>query len=93
MKDILLTALPVWLGVTGLITLAAYGIDKRRAKKHKWRIKESTLFILNLLGGFIGGWCGMFLFRHKTKHASFYLVQGLAAAVWIGIAALLIIFA
>ena len=47
------------------------GIDKRRAKKGKWRISEGALFILTALGGSIGGIVGMYTFRHKTKKHRF----------------------
>ena len=35
---------------------------------------EKTLFLLALLGGACGGWLGMRVFRHKTKH--WYFVWG-----------------
>ena len=44
------------------------GIDKRRAKKDRWRISEKTLFLPVILGGGLGGICGMKLFHHKTRH-------------------------
>jgi len=43
------------------------GWDKYCAKKNFWRISESNLFGLAILGGGIGELLGMFLFRHKTK--------------------------
>lgn len=54
-----------------LFTLMA--IDKQKAKLHKWRISEKTLFILAIIGGSIGGILGMYTFRHKTKHLKFKL--------------------
>ncbi len=39
----------IYLLTINLITFLAMYIDKRRAKKGKWRIKESTLFILVML--------------------------------------------
>ena len=54
-----------------IITFFTMYIDKRKAYKGKWRIKESTLFILVMLGGGIGGILGMYLFRHKTKKKYF----------------------
>ena len=33
------------------ITWVAYGLDKGRAKKGKWRIQERTLLILTAAGG------------------------------------------
>ena len=54
-----------------LIAFLAMYIDKKKAQKGKWRIKESTLFMLVLLGGGIGGIAGMYTFRHKTKKLKF----------------------
>lgn len=48
-------------------------IDKQKAKKGAWRIKERTLFLTAALGGSIGSLLGMYTFRHKTKHLSFTL--------------------
>ena len=78
-----------WLLLVNLLTFALYGIDKRRAKKHRWRISEKTLLILPVLGGSVGGILGMRVFHHKTKHWYFrwglpvILVLQLAAAVWL----------
>jgi uncharacterized membrane protein YsdA (DUF1294 family) len=47
------------------------GIDKNRAKRGEWRIKEATLWWLAIAGGALGGFIGMRVYRHKTKHASF----------------------
>jgi uncharacterized membrane protein YsdA (DUF1294 family) len=44
------------------------GVDKRRAKRERWRIPEKTLFLPAVLGGALGGVAGMRLFHHKTKH-------------------------
>ena len=46
-------------------------IDKTKAKKGKWRISETTLLLLGVLGGSIGGIIGMYTFRHKTKKKRF----------------------
>ena len=45
--------------------------DKRRAKKNRWRIRESTLILSAVLGGSVGALAGMYTFRHKTKHIKF----------------------
>lgn len=47
--------------------------DKLRAKKNLWRIPEKTLMTVAILGGSIGAYAGMHLFRHKTKHPKFYI--------------------
>ena len=45
--------------------------DKRRATQGKWRTPEAILFLIALLGGSIGSYLGMQVFRHKTLHAAF----------------------
>ena len=59
--------------VINLIAFLAMYIDKKKAQKGKWRIKESTLFMLVLLGGGIGGIAGMYTFRHKTQKMQFVI--------------------
>ena len=44
-----------------------YGIDKGKAKFHKWRIPEMILLNLSLIGGVFGSIMGMNLFHHKTS--------------------------
>lgn len=75
-----------WLSATGLTTFVLYGVDKLQSKRGGWRCPEVLLHTLALIGGFIGGWLGMFLFRHKTQHAEFKLILGLATLIWLGVA-------
>lgn len=63
--------------IINIVGLCVMGIDKKRAIHHKWRIPEKTLFLVSLVGGSIGTWLGMYLFRHKTKH--WYFVVGMPA--------------
>ena len=56
-----------------LITFIIYGIDKFKAKKAKWRISEATLILLAVIGGSIGAWLGLQVWRHKTQHKKFYI--------------------
>ena len=48
-------------------------VDKYKAKKNLWRIPEKTLLGVALVGGSLGAYAGMRLFRHKTKHPQFYI--------------------
>lgn len=63
--------------------------DKLKAKRGAWRIPERTLIGTAALGGSIGAWMGMYLFRHKTKHIKFtlgipvILVLQIALAIWL----------
>lgn len=56
-----------------ILTFLMFFIDKRKAIKHKWRIKESTLILLCVFGGSLGGLFSMYLFHHKTRHIKFKL--------------------
>ncbi|MCI8582096.1 MAG: DUF1294 domain-containing protein [Dorea sp.] len=58
----------VW---SNLAAFLVYGLDKRRARQHQWRISERTLLGLALIGGSAGALAGMYLFRHKTKKLKF----------------------
>lgn len=64
--------------VVNAVLFAAMGIDKLRAKKEQWRIPESTLFVLALLGGGIGGFAAMAAFHHKKRKIAFYLIYGIS---------------
>ena len=57
----------IYVILINIITFIAYGIDKRKAKKNRFRIKEATLFTIALIGGSVGALFGMYTFRHKTK--------------------------
>ena len=61
------------LAVINLATFALYGVDKARAKRGAWRIRESTLLGAAACFGALGALLGMQLFRHKTKHRAFAL--------------------
>ena len=59
-----------------LITINALGfllmlIDKQKANKNAWRIPERVLMAVAAVGGSLGCLCGMYLFRHKTRHIKF----------------------
>ena len=61
-----------------LVLFISMAMDKGFAKKDRRRIPESTLFIMALLGGSIGGFGGMFLFHHKTRKPQFYIIYAIA---------------
>ena len=60
-----------YIALASLVCFTAMGVDKARAKRHKWRISEKTLVVLAALGGALGGCLAMALFRHKTQHKLF----------------------
>jgi uncharacterized membrane protein YsdA (DUF1294 family) len=63
--------------VINLVSFIVMGLDKHKAQKRQWRIPESTLFVLALIGGSIGSILGMRIFHHKTRH--WYFVYGMPA--------------
>ena len=79
-----ITLLLVYFIAVNIIGLFLMGLDKYKAKKRLWRIPESTLFIMAIIGGSIGSILGMYVFRHKTRH--WYFVYGLPAILVIQIA-------
>ena len=76
----------LYLAAMNLLAFALYFIDKEKAKRKKWRIKESVLLGVGFFGGAIGALSAMTLFRHKTKHYYFYVVNVLGLIVEAGIA-------
>ena len=58
------------LAING-ITFFTYSIDKWKAKRSKWRIPESTLLVMAVIGGSVGAWLGMKVWHHKTMHKKF----------------------
>ena len=67
---------------------AAFGLDKSFAERGQWRIRESTLLLLALVGGTPGAYAGRAAFRHKTRKQPFstqlaaIAVLQLAGSAW-----------
>ena len=74
----------VYLAAVNIIGFALFGIDKRRAVRHAWRIPERTLFFIAIIGGSIGCILGMQVFRHKTKHIKFIIGMPVILILQIG---------
>ena len=83
----LLNVVLICLVVINVVTFFVYGIDKRRstsdcllptgrkkAKKSKRRIRETTLLGLAVLGGSVGAWLGMKVWHHKTLSSAGNLI-------------------
>ena len=68
---------PVAIGLylsASFITIIAYALDKSAAKKKRWRIKESTLHLFSIIGGWPGALLAQELLRHKSKKVEFQSV-------------------
>ncbi len=79
----------IYLAVVNLIGILVMAMDKSKAKRGKWRIPEKGLFGVSIIGGSLGTWIGMYLFRHKTKH--WYFVIGMPMILIIHIVLLAIV--
>ncbi len=79
-----------WVGAGYLVSSAAtfvmYGLDKSRARRGGHRISERTLHLMELLGGWPGGWIGQAYWRHKRRKFSyllvFYAIVAVHVAAW-----------
>ena len=60
-----------WLMAAGVMAVAVTVWDKRRARRHKWRVPERTLWLVSLLGGSVATYLTMRVIRHKTLHRRF----------------------
>ena len=80
------TVILIYLILLNLTGFSIMGIDKRRARKHMWRISERALFLTAVFGGSVGTLAGMYIFRHKTKHWYFVIGMPLILILQSGIA-------
>ena len=85
----LLIYIAAYLAAISLLAVIFTIHDKRAARRHKWRVRESTLLLVAALGGSAAMLMTMLLIRHKTKHAKFMV--GLPVIIAIQIAVLIII--
>lgn len=65
------TIVLTYLELINLASFVLYGVDKRRARRGRWRIPESALILIAVIGGSVGALGGMYLFRHKTRKPRF----------------------
>ena len=83
------TIIIFYLVIINIITFFLYGVDKWKAQRARWRIPESVLLGMAAIGGSVGAWLGMRVWRHKTQHAKFrfgvpiILIAQVALMVWI----------
>ena len=67
---ILLAGYIILVNLIGFYMMAS---DKHRARSHRFRIPEASLFAIALIGGSAGAISGMYVFHHKTKHPRFVI--------------------
>ena len=52
----------IYMVMINIVGLFLMFLDKEKAKRQKWRIKERDLFIVAMFGGSLGIWLGMYVF-------------------------------
>lgn len=68
--------LPDWLMlyiVWNVVAFFLVRLDKGRARRKCWRIRERTFFFVALFFGAAGVLTGMYVYRHKTLHSTFVI--------------------
>jgi uncharacterized membrane protein YsdA (DUF1294 family) len=73
--------LAVALAILNGVSFALFAADKRRARRGRRRIPESTLLGSALVSGTIGAWLGVRLLRHKTRKPRFLLALAVITAL------------
>lgn len=67
--------LPLWVLVlyaaTSVAAFMAYAFDKSAARDGRWRVAESSLIALGVIGGWPGAIIAQQTLRHKTRKRSF----------------------
>ena len=74
----MLTYFYIFVLVWNLVLFSMYGIDKFKARHHKWRISEFMLIAPSYIFASFGAMLGMIVFNHKTSKAKFRILVPLA---------------
>lgn len=84
---------PLWVpaaySAVSVITFGAYHADKGKAIRGEWRTPESTLHLLEMMGGWPGALIAQQALRHKNRKpaflVAFWLIVILHIAAWAGL--------
>lgn len=57
-----------------VLTLMLYGLDKKNAALHRWRVPDSYFHVLDLLGGWPGALLAQNDFRHKLRKSMYQVI-------------------
>lgn len=61
----------VYLITVNITAFIIYGLDKHFSRRHARRVSEQVLILFAILGGSLGAYFAMWLFRHKTRRPKF----------------------
>lgn len=85
------TLLGAYLLIVNAIAVGAFAIDKSAAANGRWRIKESTLLLIALVGGSLGALIAQQALRHKTRKQPFRAMLIAIAVLHLGLSVWLIV--
>ncbi|MFV0558495.1 MAG: DUF1294 domain-containing protein [Enterococcus sp.] len=71
MQALITNAIWFYLVIVNLYLFGLMFYDKRQAVKQKWRVPESNLLFMGIIGGGLGGLLAQRIFRHKTLKVKF----------------------
>jgi len=74
-----------------LVTFGLFWWDKQCAIQRRWRVPESTLLTLCLVGGAFGAKTGQGVFRHKTRKEPFRTSLNAVIVLHIGLLSALVL--
>jgi uncharacterized membrane protein YsdA (DUF1294 family)/cold shock CspA family protein len=75
---------PLWIviyGVASVACFAGYAFDKRAANLKQWRVSETILLMIGLVGGWPGGIAAQEIYRHKTQKVAFRTLFWMSVAI------------
>jgi uncharacterized membrane protein YsdA (DUF1294 family) len=72
-----------WIIVAGILGFILMAYDKAKSGLKRRRTQERNLWLVALVGGFLGVVAGAVVFRHKISKASFWPPVLAAMALWL----------
>lgn len=70
----------LWYLAASAVAFVAYARDKHAARHARWRVRERTLHLIALAGGWPGALVAQRTLRHKTRDRRFLAVFWLTVA-------------
>ncbi len=83
--NIVMPSIPVivwYFGSINIFALILFGIDKLNSTKERKRVPELSFHFFSLIGGVIGLFIGILLFRHKLQKRYFLLIEFIILILW-----------
>jgi uncharacterized membrane protein YsdA (DUF1294 family) len=80
----MLKLIACWYLLVSLLTFGAYALDKLAAIRGRRRWPESSLHLLELLGGWPGALAAQRTLRHKSSKTRFVVITWLIAGLHVG---------